>query len=245
MHFGSGIGNQLHSYLATRILALDKGFKFGIAGREYFKGKDFMNLDMGEEIDFPICLGYPAGKVIVETPYPLWEEKTDYYNPEMNFVEDNTVIDGCWQDERYWEHREKEVDEWLKVKEWNIPDDVCVIGLRGGEYYTDANLGLPLEWYYRAMGKMIEINPQMKFEIHTDDAVLAKQWFPKDTVVANIELNWRAMRYAKYAIIANSSFYILPRWLRNGVTIAPRYWARHNIKTWSMPQNYYKRFTYI
>ena len=102
---------------------------------------------------------------------------------------------------------------------------------------------------------MLTINPLMKFEIHTDDPPLASQMIPGWPVVENLRLshsnhsnmgyNWRAMRYAKLAIIANSSFYILPRILSGGVTIAPRYWARYNTKTWALPSNYYKEFTYI
>ena len=80
---------------------------------------------------------------------------------------------------------------------------------------------------------------------HTDDETLAKQFFPDFKIISDPEINWRSMRHAKYAIIANSSFYILPRWLSGGITIAPRYWARHNTKVWALPQNFYKRFLYI
>jgi hypothetical protein len=104
------------------------------------------------------------------------------------------------------------------------------------------------------MNEMLKINPNMKFEVHTDDEKLAKEFFQDFKIVHDIGINWRSMRYAKYAIIANSSFYILPRLLAHQgfknewfdpITIAPRYWARHNTKIWSTPQNYYKKFTYI
>jgi hypothetical protein len=89
----------------------------------------------------------------------------------------------------------------------------------------------------------------MTFEVHTDDPELAQEFFPGYECIHDIKLNWRSVRYAKYAIIANSSFYILPRLLRHQegefFTIAPRYWARRNTEEWSMPQNYYKKFTYI
>ena len=52
IHPGSGLGNQLHRYVATRVLALDKGYDFGMVAPELFKGKDFMDLDIGKPMHF-------------------------------------------------------------------------------------------------------------------------------------------------------------------------------------------------
>jgi hypothetical protein len=240
------MGNNLHRYIAMRCLALDKGYDFSVVAPENFKGKDFMNLEVGDT-RIPYRTAYHAGRVWVDEDFgmPLWEEKTNYYNPEVNFIEDNTIIDGEFQDERYWQHHEKEVDEWLKVEPIEISDDVCIINFRGGEYNLFPDLFLSTDYWIEGIKMMLEINLNMKFEVHTDDEVLARRYFPDFKVIHDIGINWRSMRYAKYAIIANSSFCIFPRWLRNGVTIAPRYWARHNTKEWSMPQNYYSRFQYI
>lgn len=262
-HQGSGIGNQLFRAIQTRVLALDKGFEYSIAGRENFKAKSFIDFDFGEETPFPTHIELPAGKLVVESEWPLFEERTNYYNPETNFIEDNSIIDGEFQDERYFEHRLGEIDQWLKVEPIEIPDDVCVIGFRGGEFAVFPELFLPSEYWADAMEKMMEINVGMKFEVHTDDVVLAEKFFGGPAspmkIIHDVGINWRAMRYAKYAIIANSSFYILPRLLKqqkyqnwdfewvneDAVTIAPRWWARHNAKEWSMPQNYYSCFSYI
>ena len=255
-HKGSGLGNQLHRYVATRVLALDRGYDFNMVGfPELFKGSSFMELECSEEyIDYKI--EQLSGKVIpctlgLQQELPVWEEWDKHcYDPDINFVEDNTIIDGHFEDERYFEHRIKEIDKWLKVEPIEMPDDWCVIGFRGGEYYTIPELGLPKEYYDRAIQRMKEINPKMKFEIHTDDVELAKQFFPSGKIIRDIGINWRSMRYAKYAIIANSSFYVLPRLLKHhddskSVTIAPRWWNRYNTKKWDYPQSYYKKFTYI
>lgn len=259
-HPGSGLGNQLHRYIATRVLALDNGYHFSMVAPENFKGKSFMNLDMGESIDWPHATKLPEGKVyLVSSPLDNWEEKTPYYNPEFNFIKDNTIIDGEFQDERYFEHRLHEIDKWLKVEPIDVPNDVCVIGFRGGEFALFQDLFLTLEYWGQAVDEMREVNPNMVFEVHTDDALLAKEIFPDFKVIHDIGINWRSMRCAKYAIVANSSFYILPRLLKHAdgitkgdnifgkltTTIAPRYWARRNTKEWSMPQNYYKSFKYI
>ena len=254
-HQGSGLGNQLHRYVATRVRALDLGVDWrmiyrpdGSGKEEGFKGHSFMPIDLE--------------KVLFEFNGPplriSWQEKkvrengvdVSSYDPEFNFIEDDIVIDGEFQDERYWEHREKEVNEWLKVEPPEVPNDTCVIGFRGGEFALYPDLFLTKEYYEEAINIMVEKHGIKRFEVHTDDEVLAKEFFGDIPIIHDIGINWRSMRSARFAIIANSSFFILPRWLRAGEaplseTIAPRYWGRRNVKTWSMNQNYYPRFKYI
>lgn len=237
-HQGSGLGNQLFRYVATRVLAADKGYDFGFiynpdgSGKEEgFKGDSFMKIDKGKDVS------------TIERRWNEWNKYT--YDPDFNFVEDNTIIDGSFEDERYFEHRLPEIDEWLKTDTMLMGDNLCVIGFRGGEYYTVPELGLPKEYFDRAIVEMKKINPDMLFEVHTDDTELAKQFFPDYPVIHDIGINWRSMRYAKHAIIANSSFYVLPRLLNGGLTIAPRYWNRYNTKKWDYPQGFYKSFKYI
>lgn len=255
-HQGSGLGNQLARYVATRVKALDLGVDFsmfynpdGSGKEEGFKGSSFMDIDYNSTdpehttfvTHYPKDVKYFNEKKVTENGVDIRS-----YDPEFNFIEDNTVIEGEFQDERYWEHREKEVNEWLKVEPLDIPDDLCVIGFRGGEFAYYPDLFLTPEYYEEAIAKMLEINPNMRFEVHTDDKELATAFFGGQfPVIHDIGINWRSMRFAKYAIICNSSFFILPRWLNKGLTIAPRYWGRHNVKVWSLAQNYYKRFTYI
>ena len=271
LHQGSGVGNQLARYVAVRVKALELGVDWGMlwnpdsSGKPLgFKCKDFIKFD-----DSKIKL---IGEVM---PQFQWNEKKvtengvdiRSYDPEFNFIEDNTIIEGEFQDERYWEHREKEVNEWLKVEPLEVPDDTCVIGFRGGEFSLYPDLFLTKEYWEEAMNLMVEKHGIKRFEVHTDDERLAREFFGDIPVIHAIGINWRSMRYAKHAIIANSSFFILPRWLKQGglhfgevqtdekglkfmesskpITIAPRYWGRRNTKVWSLPQNYYKRFKYI
>src|SRR3990167_9156466 len=276
-HQGSGLGNQLHRYIATRIKATDLGVDWGMiynhdnSGKENgFKGSSFMdigNWDRGIRTEVkhfsinpaqnPTALPLP---IEPEVEMGVWQEKVvrdeisgvdiRSYDPEFNFIEDNTIIDGEFQDERYWEHREREVNEWLKVEPLKMPDNLCVIGFRGGEFSLFPDLFLTKDYWYEGIERMRKINSKMRFEVHTDDKLLAMSYFNGDLkedfkVIHDIGINWRSMRYAKYAIIANSSFFILPRWLNKGMTIAPRYWARRNTKVWCLPQNYYSRFFYI
>lgn len=126
-----------------------------------------------------------------------------------------------------------------------------MIGFRGGEYATVPELFLPHEYYLEAISHMREMGIS-KFEIHTDDTELAKTFFSYLGIecIQDIGINWRSMRYAKHAIIANSAFYIMPRLLQSlhtmyPNTIAPRYWARRNTQTWARPSCFYKAFKYI
>lgn len=252
-HQGSGLGNQLHRYVATRVRAADLGVKFGMfylndgSGKESgFKGNSFM----------PHI--YPTWLSPLPEKWRRWQEKKIVdqdgidirsFDPEFDFIEgsdeDPVIIDGEFQDERYWAHHESELDDWLKVERLDVPHDLCVIGFRGGEFAVYPDLFLTKEYWDQGIKKMRDINPLMKFEVHTDDPVLAQQFFPQFRVIHDIGLNWRSTRYATYAIVANSSFFILPRWMSKGMTIAPRYWGRRNTKVWSLPQNYYSRFLYI
>lgn len=242
---GSGLGNQLFRLVATRVLALDKGYDWTMMNPQLFKGSEFMDVDLGGNIDTRNFKSFYEKKVVNEDGVDIRS-----YDPEFNFIEDNTLIEGEFQDPRYFEHRLNEIDEWLKVEPIHTltgesMEDVCAIGFRGGEFAVFPDLFLNKEYWDEGIKRILEINPDVQFEVHTDDEETARKFFPDYKVLHDIDLNWRSMRYAKYAIIANSSFFILPRLLNGGVTIAPRYWARRNTKVWSMASNYYKQFTYI
>lgn len=253
-HQGSGLGNQLFRYVATRVKAMDLGVGWmmkyqadGSGKTEGFKGRGLF-LNNAEAVAWSQGENWPDKqwheKKVVENGVDIRG-----YDPEFNFIEDGTTIEGEFQDERYWKHRESEVREWLKTEPLEVPDDLCIINFRGGEFKVFPDLFLPKEYWDEGIQRMKAINPDMRFEVHTDDPETAKQFFPDYKIIQDIGLNWRSVRYAKYAIIANSSFPILPRWLRHGegeaITIAPRGWARHNIKVWALPSNYYDRFLYI
>lgn len=246
IHPGSGLGDMLFSYIATRVRAADLGVDFGFVGTAVFKGKSFMDLDFGKEVDSEYHVEQPAGKIVIDDEHKLIELNTPYYNPEFNFIEDGTVIDGYGaQDIRYFEHRMDEVRDWLKVKP-QLPDfNTCVINFRGGEFSHVPELFLPKDYWDKAIVTMMKRKPRVKFEVHTDDPELAKQFFPDYPIIADIATNWRTIRYAKFAIISNSAFAIIPALLSGGHVIAPRYWARRNIGQWSMPSNYYSQFQYL
>lgn len=253
-HSGSGLGNQLHRYVATRVLALDnepmypfhgEHCDFGMINPENFKGISFMNLDMG----VPVDLLEREEHWEMNEKKVVNEEGNDirpYDSDIVACVHDNTIVDGEFQDEKYFGHHLDKVREWLKVEPIDIPDDVCVIGFRGGEYVGVPGLFLPESYWQEAINKILEKYPEMTFEVHTDDHDTARAFFPWLPIVQDMERNWRSVRYAKHLIIANSSFYILPSLLGDAKEIiAPKFWAGRNKGYWQLEQNQYKRFTYI
>lgn len=254
-HPGSGLGNQLHRYVATRVLAEDKGLEWGMIGPEHFKGSSFMTLDMGKPFDGTYTLGQ-GGEILPISDMKRFSEKKILedgvdirsFDPDFSFVEDGTIIDGEFQDERYFAHMGRYLDEWLHVEPLGMPNDLCVIGFRGGEFQHFPELFLTDEYWNKGMEEMARINPKMRFIVVTDDPELARKVFPPEIPVSHeIGLDWRMVRFARYLIIANSSFYILPALLNENVrkVIAPKYWARRNTGQWSTRQNFYSKFHYI
>lgn len=258
IHKGSGLGDQLFSYIATRVRAADLGVDFGFVGKEFFKGASFMNLNWGKPYGIDVNSYWTeegTGKLVLNEPrfelkygkLNLFEINKPYYDPEFNFIPDGTIIDGYGaQDIRYFEHRLDEVREWLKVEPLDLPDNLCVINFRGGEYQAVPDLFLPPQYWSFCIGKAFESGAE-SFEVHTDDKELAKQWFRDKKVIRDIALNWRSIRYAKHLIISNSAFAILPALLNENVkeVIAPKFWAGRNVSEWRRPGNYYKKFTYV
>jgi len=265
IHKGSGLGDQLFSYIATRVRALDLGVDFGFVGKEFFKGASFMDLDWGSDTSMiSTATIMPEGKVIIPLAEKLhglksFELNKPYYDPEFNFIPDGSIIDGYGaQDLRYFEHRLSEIKEWLKTEPlcgtWN---KVCIINFRGGEFANVPELFLPQEYWDKAIKIMednittsLDENDFLEFHVQTDDPDLAHKFFPKFHATKDIAYNWRTLRYVKNAIVSNSAFAIIPRLLKHldnpeATTVAPRYWARRNTKEWINACNYYPKFTYI
>lgn len=209
-----------------------------------------MKLDMGYTTT--------GGRFGVEGQEPLelpcgmkhwYKETTSDYDPNFTLIEDNTVVHGNLQSVDYFKHRKDEVRKWLKVEPIEVSDDVCILNIRGGEYRWVPSFILPKSYWDRGIAFMKEQNPNMRFEIHTDDYSYAKEMFPEYNVVSDIGVNWRTLNNAKYLLLSNSSFAILPVFLslKAKVVIAPKYFGRHNVSQgeWLLEQNIVDGFTYM
>ena len=149
----------------------------------------------------------------------------------------------------------KEIDSWLQVDpiEFRIPfvdkEDLCVINFRGGEYVGVPDLFLPKSYWENAIERMRSINPKMKFGVVTDDVETARAFFPGAFIKHDIGKDWAMIRYARYLILSNSSFAVLPALLNQEVKhiIAPFGWARYNVTDgyFATEQNRYSKFCYL
>lgn len=246
-HNGSGLGNQLHRYVAVRTLAEDKGFEWGMENPENFKGDFFKDFDCGEDVS-GITNTFQEERINNKDGVDV---RT--YDERILDVKDNTILDGEFQDERYFEHRLDDIREWLYYEP--IPfnmhfvsrDNICIINFRGGEYVGAEDLFLPQSYWNDAMEKMKRVNPSVRFGVVTDDITTAQKFFPNFDIRHDMHADWSAINTARYVILSNSSFGILPALLNQNAQkiIAPKYWAGYNVGYWKLPQNEYKRFTYI
>lgn len=246
---GQGLGNFLANYCAVRCLALDKKYDFGVQFPENFKGSSFLDLDMG----LPVV----GGRTSVEgqEPEELPEGFTSYYreanigngdyDPGFLLQPDNTLIHGLLQGMGYIEHRKGEVNQWLTVEPIDISDNVCVINFRAGEYRYVPEFFLPKSYWEMGIAHMLEINPQMEFVVHCDDPETARKFFPNYPIVSDIGINWRSIRYAKYLLLSNSSFAILPAFLSDAYVVAPKYFARYSLGYWFLEQNKMSGWNYL
>lgn len=253
---GQGLGNQLHSYIMCRVLAMDKNTEWGVSHTERFKGLSFMNLEFG----LPVIGGttvYEGGN-----PEQLPDGVSNFYREKkienneaadirnydwegINNIRDNTKIEGLWQGEKYYEHHRERIDSWLEVEPIDLGDNVCIINFRGGEYTIFPDLFLTKEYWNRAIAHMLSLNPNMIFRVVTDDVETARLFFPHYEIQHEIGKDWRSIRYAKYLILSNSSFAILPAWLnKEAYVIAPWGWARHNVGYWALEQNKMRGWKY-
>ncbi len=228
-HEGSGLGNQLHRYIGTKVIALERGETHTMIAPELFKGKDFLKLDI-EPNDIKYRIEYPSGEVIPES------------------YED--VIDEEFQGTQYFIKHIDKVKEWLKpdgdmIAEMNFKPEHCVISFRGGEYKYVPELFLPQEYWDLAIQKMKDrgIN---RFFVVTDDVEEAHKFFPDFQITHDVANDWYAISVAPNLILSNSSFAILPACLGSAKhIIAPKYWARYNTKEWINPDNATYNFNYI
>ena len=176
IYLGSGIGNQIWTSVVTRIIAEKLGYKYGIKGKELWKGKGWMPYFWGEEVIGGTGPDGGPPETLPEGIRYYYRERQENFNmlnqhdlvaqgltsQDVNpidhglfFLPDNTKLDGSLQNMIYIEDRRDDIREWLKVDEDKIirdysAEDICVIHFRGGDYSTGHSF-LPPEYYQTAI----------------------------------------------------------------------------------------------
>lgn len=270
---GQGLGNQLWIYAVVRSLAERKGFEYGFLGTANFKGSGFLDLDFGissskgtaNQPTHRIPKGY--SHYCSERRLTHWDSGADITPVDQAIlnIQDGTFIDGALQAEAYLEGYRQQIAEWFKVSK--IQENKCVISLRGGEYRGLSEVFLPKQYYDNAMEYIRSIDPNVQFEVVTDDLGLAKEYFPglEATSSGGVKIflgryysspkssligrDFLALQSAKYLILSNSSFSWWGAYSNTHVSkvVAPKYWARFNISDgyWSQGDSLTSGWTWL
>lgn len=255
LYEGQGLGNQLWAYVVTRLIAHHHGCDFAILSPERFKGKAFIDLDFGKEME---GTGEIPNNGLPEGITNYYQEKKELRgghdisgeDKDLFAVPVNTKIDGNFQSYSYIKGNEELVKSWLHVEHpFATNDNTCVIHVRMGDYLTIPDVFLPKEYYDKAMDKVKELNPAVKFVIVSDQKNEAKQFLQLDTIGSNQQDRYKAPHHfggdisvdfsylmnAKYLIIPNSSFGWWAAFLneKTEIIVAPEYWAKRSMGFWS------------
>ena len=267
---GQGLGNQLFCYISARCIAEDLGESFGTAGQERLavnvhskKGMYFMNLDLGKDVTDPeSCKRYDEKEkriyindCVHDLVHGCYIAGTDEGIYDLQGGDDTVLIYGNMQSERYFGAHRDEICSWMKVRpEYDsdeyTSDDICVMNMRGGEYYGEHELFVEKKYWTDAMKYMKSIRSDMRFVIVTDDVEAAGKLFPKIPAHhSELAKDYVTVKNARYLILSNSSFGFFPAYTSTTVKkiIAPKYWARHNVSDgfWASEQNIYSIFSYM
>jgi len=189
---GQGLGNQMWAYSITRVIADHNNCKFSILSKHQFKGKDFMDIDFGEELkNYPSHDG-PSSDLPDGIEHHYIEKKEVHASLNNNVdisrtdekiftIPINTKIDGNLQSTKYIKGRREKILSWFKIKDeykQYVPDEnVCLIHLRCGDYYGQRDVFLPISYYTNAMNIIKNINPNVRFCCVTDQPEIAVNFF--------------------------------------------------------------------
>ena len=262
-------------------------------GLKTFKGCQFLtNIDWGDEVtggvthqegqepsELPDGIEYYGRERVDEYPHGFHELPNEdamiYDDLLFNTVPDNTKIDGTFQRLRYINDRRSDIIEWLKpnitVNDYSS-DDFCVIQFRGGEYLI-TSAWCPPEYYRMAADRMLEINPNMKFGVITDDPENAKKYIPWAPIIGAsssdqidplahlqgsgfyvykggpIGIDYSILNNAVHSILTSSTFAFWPAWTNTKAktVIAPKYWNDYKRSTgyWRGDDNIVDDWMYI
>ncbi len=266
---GQGLGNQLFCYVSARCIAKDLGAVFATAGQEQLavnihskKGMYFMDMELGEPITERDKKRF---QVYQEKEQRLYRKTCVHdmthgcyvagADEAIYQIQDNTLLYGNLQAERYFAHHKEDIKQWLKVKEEYdsyeyTRDNLCILNVRGGEYADSRVLFLRRKYWLDAMKHMRQLRPDMEFMIVTDDVAAAGRVLPEvEAHHFDLDKDYVTIKNAKYLILSNSSFAFFPAFTNETVekVIAPKYWARHNVSDgyWASEQNIYDGFCYM
>lgn len=221
------LGNFLFQFAATYSHAKKYGFDYSMPRRSMnerlWPTPKFKNIKY--------C-GPQPGKVFMEA--------STTYAPVPD--EDNLILEGYWQSEKYWHGFHKEIAEVLEFE--YKPSSYVSLHVRRGDYlqFPDEFPVLPTEYYKDAI-KHFDSLGYSRFRIYSDDIKWCQSFFLTNGKYSSLQYEFSTGKFAiddmrdmyngAGLIIANSSYSLFPALLRtdNPLIIAP---AEH---LWFGPKN--------
>lgn len=254
LYEGQGLGNQLWVYAAVRSIAEHLGAGFMLGGLECFKGYEFLEIDPVVNSTQNDMRRMLCGEI-------SYYYEAQYYDSDLRCFSsgfDEAVVglngsyrlEGLFQSERYFFGDLDRLKRYIRIKkEWvgrvHVPEDTCILNIRGGEYKRHSNLILPMSYWAHAIRHMRERRGIERFVIVTDDVRYARAIFPQyEVLTGGVGECYVALNNARNLILSNSSFAYFPikTSSKQAFVIAPKYWARFGnaFNRWASPANLYE-----
>ena len=268
-----GLGNQMFQYAAARHLSLKlaSDLKVDISDFSGYKLHQGFELDRLFNIDAKLALDEDINNIIGVQKYNLMrrilrkshfkflrhknyivEPHFNYWDG-VNYLNDNSYLDGYWQSERYFgDNADKIRAEFtFKIPFSKTNNEIAAhilqlnaisLHVRRGDYVTNpknAYIGFcSLDYYKAAINQMMNKIKDPVFFVFSDDIEWVKNnlLFASQAVFVDHNKNtesyndMRLMSLCKHHIIANSSFSWWGAWLNANpkkLVIAPKNWFRN------------------
>lgn len=220
-----GLGNQLFQYAFARSLSEKHKVSLLNSCTQYGNTLEHFNITL------PI-LPHPGWRWIAERSLRFDS------NPE---IEENSILAGYWQCERYFKNVEKELRREITLN--HVPSQNCLsvvdkiektpnsvfMHVRRGDYLTWAAQRhgvLPLSYYLQSTAYIMERVENAHFFVFSDDQNYVPE-IPCNMTAVHLtpSEDLTAMRACKHAVIANSSFSWWGAWLSSAQhVVAPKQW---------------------
>ena len=258
LYDGQGLGNQLWAYVACRSISEKLQLPYAILAPERFKGASFLDIDIGSSLEW--AGPGEANSVVVSSFHErlYYDHELRYFASEFDEgvldLPPNTRIEGLFQSEKYFFGNLALPKKYITIKSSflegdMVPEDCCVLNIRGGEYKRHKDLVLPKSYWLNAMRNMQDLHGIKRFLMVSDDPMYAKALFPSLPVLdGGVAECYVALHQANYLILSNTSFAYFPvKTSDNKVSvIAPMHWARHGNKymRWASPANLYESWVW-
>jgi hypothetical protein len=242
-----GLGNMLFQIAATKSMAFDLNTECSFPNLD--SHLKFLNDDKthNQKIDYAFEYKSLLINLISDSPnksLPIYNFPFHYIDSK---IKDESIVDGFFQSEKYFNHNRKSILDFLNFKEISemvnekysklLTNNLTSIHIRRGDYLKLSNYHpvQNLDYYNSAID--LVINKTDNFIIFSDDIDWCKKNFKLDkTIYIDCEKDYielYLMSLCKNNIIANSSFSWWGAWLNNNpnkIVIGPKNWFGSSIQ---------------